>query len=84
MRRSQVVGKVWLSHAHPGIGGYKILILCETSLDGKESFFLGVDTVDAGFGDEVLSVSGSAARQSHQTEKSPADTTIVAIVDPGQ
>ncbi|RKZ27769.1 ethanolamine utilization protein EutN [bacterium] len=62
--------------------GFKIAILCEKSDNGAEDYFLAVDTVDAGIGDEVLTVSGSASRQSGATKISPADTAIVAIIDP--
>ena len=84
MRRAKVVGCLWTSRSHPALEGYKILILRETAPDGSEDYYLAVDTVDAGIGDEVLTVSGSASRQSTKTKKSPADTAIVAIVDPRQ
>ncbi|MCD6595779.1 EutN/CcmL family microcompartment protein [bacterium] len=80
MQRAKVVGKLWLSSAHPYIEGYKILILCDTT-SGEENYYLAVDSVDAGFDDEVLTVSGSASRQSGATKKSPADTAIIAIID---
>jgi len=81
MQRAKVVGKLWLSSAHPDISGYKILILCDTT-SGNENYYLAVDTVDAGLGDEVLTVSGSASRQTDVTKKSPSDTAIIAIIDP--
>lgn len=83
MRRAKVVGKLWVSRQCEELEGYKILILRE-DLGGSFDYFLAVDTVDAGVGDEVLTVSGSAARQSKATKRSPADTAIVAIVDPRQ
>ncbi len=82
MRRAEVVGHLWVSRAHPALEGYKILILREHRPDGTDDFYLAVDTVDAGIGDEVLTVSGSASRQSAATVKSPADTAIIAVVDP--
>lgn len=84
MRRSRVIGKLWASRLHPALVGYKILILSEMKPDGKSDYYLAVDTVDAGVGDEVLTVSGSASRQSTATRKSPADTAIIAIIDPMQ
>ncbi|RKZ33675.1 ethanolamine utilization protein EutN [bacterium] len=83
MRRAKVVGKLWLSRSLPQIDGFKILILRDTST-GKEDYYLGVDVVDAGVGDEVFTVSGSASRQSEHTKNSIADTTIIAIIDPQQ
>lgn len=84
MRRAKVIGKLWVSKAHPSLNGYKIMILCEEQSDGKKDYFLAVDTVDAGEGDEVLTVSGSASHRSATTEKSPSDTSIIAIIDPVQ
>jgi len=82
MRQAKVIGKLWASRAHPMLDGYKILILCEELPDGKKEYYLAVDTVGAGAGETVLTVEGSAARQSAATKKSPSDTTIIAIVDP--
>ncbi len=82
MRRAKVVGNIWASKMEPSLNGFRIAILCEKSDNGAEDYFLAVDTVDAGIGDEVLTVSGSASRQSSATKKSPSDTTIVAIIDP--
>jgi len=82
MRRAKIIGKLWASKIHPSLAGYKIAILCEKSDDGGKDYFLAVDTVDAGIGDEVLTVSGSASRQSALTKTSPADTAIIAIIDP--
>lgn len=81
MQKARVVGRLWTSHACEALLGYKILILCEELPDGKKEYFLAVDTVDAGVGDEVLTVSGSAARVSAGTKGSPADTAIIAIID---
>ncbi len=81
MQKAKVIGKLWTSYACEALSGYKILILCEELRDGKKEYFLAVDTVDAGIGDEVLTVSGSAARVSKGTKGSPADTAIIAIID---
>src|SRR5439155_19921157 len=40
-----------------------------------------VDTVGAGQGEMVLSVQGSSARLTPETEKLPVDATIIGIVD---
>ena len=82
MQLAKVIGTLWASRAIPELKGYKILILCDETVPGKKEYFLAVDTVDAGVGDVVLTVSGSASRQSAATKISPSDTAIVGIVDP--
>ena len=82
MQLAKVIGTLWASRAIPDLEGYKILILCDETAPGKKEYFLAVDTVDAGVGDAVLTVSGSASRQSAATKASPSDTAIVGIVDP--
>ena len=80
MQKAKVIGRLWLSSALPQIKGFKILILKDISGD-KENYFVAVDTVDAGAGEEVFTVSGSAARQSSATKNSISDTAIIGIID---
>ena len=40
-----------------------------------------MDTVDAGFGETVLIVSGSSARMAAELKETPVDAAIVGIVD---
>jgi len=42
---------------------------------------VAVDTVDAGFGETVLIVSGSSARMAANLKDCPVDAAIVGIVD---
>jgi microcompartment protein CcmK/EutM len=42
---------------------------------------VAVDTVDAGFGETVLIVSGSSARMASGLKDCPVDAAIVGIVD---
>ena len=42
---------------------------------------VAVDTVDAGFGETVLIVSGSSARMAAGLKDMPVDAAIVGIVD---
>ena len=42
---------------------------------------VAVDTVDAGFGETVLIVSGSSARMAGELKDTPVDAAIVGIVD---
>ena len=42
---------------------------------------MAIDTVDAGFGETVLIVSGSSARMASGLKDCPVDAAIVGIVD---
>jgi microcompartment protein CcmK/EutM len=42
---------------------------------------VAIDTVDAGFGETVLIVSGSSARMAAGLKDSPVDAAIVGIID---
>src|SRR5229473_1255850 len=45
------------------------------------TYLVAVDTVDAGFGETVLIVSGSSARMASGLKDCPVDAAIVGIVD---
>ena len=45
------------------------------------SYLVAVDTVEAGFGETVLVVSGSSARMAQTCKDTPVDAAIVGIVD---
>ena len=45
------------------------------------SYLVAVDTVDAGFGETVLIVSGSSARMAAGLKDCPVDAAIIGIVD---
>ena len=45
------------------------------------SYLVAVDTVDAGYGETVLIVSGSSARMASGMKDCPVDAAIVGIVD---
>ena len=45
------------------------------------TYLVAVDTVDAGFGETVLIVSGSSARMASGMKDCPVDAAIVGIVD---
>src|ERR687890_321842 len=48
---------------------------------GEGNYLVAVDTVDAGFGETVLIVSGSSARMASGLKDCPVDAAIVGIVD---
>ena len=54
-----------------------------TTPDGldESGYVIAVDTVDAGFRETVLVVSGSSARMAAECKDRPVDAAIVGIVD---
>ena len=49
--------------------------------NAEGNYRVAVDTVDAGFGETVLIVSGSSARMASGLKDCPVDAAIVGIVD---
>jgi ethanolamine utilization protein EutN len=47
----------------------------------SRNYLVAVDTVDAGFGETVLIVSGSSARMASGLKDCPVDAAIIGIVD---
>jgi microcompartment protein CcmK/EutM len=63
--------------------GFKLLIVKPVSPEGKDEagYVVAVDTVSAGIGERVITVSGSSARMADGCKDRPVDTAIVGIVD---
>ena len=63
--------------------GFKLLLVQKLDLDGQITgdFVVAVDVVGAGFGEQVLVVSGSSARQTERTDGKPVDAAIVGVID---
>src|SRR6478735_5912471 len=61
----------------------KLLVVRPVDPFGKPegNYLVAVDTVDAGFGDTVLVVSGSSARMASGMKDCPVDAAIVGIID---
>lgn len=83
MRLGKVVGTVVATQKNEKLVGRKLLVVQEMEVDGtlKNSFIIAVDSVGAGKGEVVLTVSGSSARLTPLTQDAPVDTAIMAIVD---
>jgi len=47
----------------------------------ESGYLIAVDTVDAGFRETVLVVSGSSARMAAECKDRPVDAAIIGIVD---
>jgi ethanolamine utilization protein EutN len=80
---AKVIGTVVASQKEENLRGRKLLICKETDahcahLDG---YHVAADAVGAGEGDFVLITTGSAARMTDQTGKTPVDAVIMAIID---
>jgi microcompartment protein CcmK/EutM len=80
---ARIVGTVVATRKDPRLEGKKLLICRTIDPDGKDEkgYLIAVDTVDAGFWEEVLIVQGSSARMAQGCKDTPVDAAIVGIVD---
>ena len=80
---AKVVGTVVATRKDPRLVSNKLLIARPMDPKGKpeSNYVVAVDTVDAGFGETVLIVSGSSARMAAGMKDCPVDAAIVGIVD---
>jgi microcompartment protein CcmK/EutM len=80
---AKVVGTVVATRKDDRLLANKLLIVRGVDPGGKAegAYLVAVDTVDAGFGETVLIVSGSSARMASGMKDCPVDAAIVGIVD---
>ena len=80
---AKVVGTVVATRKDERLVGHKLLVAQPIDPHGKPqgNHLVAVDTVDAGFGETVLIVSGSSARMAADLKDTPVDAAIVGIVD---
>jgi microcompartment protein CcmK/EutM len=80
---AKVVGTVVATRKDPRLVSSKLLIARPADPRGKleGSYIVAIDTVNAGFGETVLIVSGSSARMAAGMKDCPVDAAIVGIVD---
>ncbi|MFP3855359.1 MAG: EutN/CcmL family microcompartment protein [Anaerolineales bacterium] len=83
MKIAKVVGVTISTIKQDKLHGRKLLVVRETDESGEITGkpLVAVDVVEAGVGDLVLIAQGSAARQTDQTDQSPVDTVIMAVID---
>jgi microcompartment protein CcmK/EutM len=83
MLLAKVVGTVVATRKDERLVSNKLLIVRPIDPTGKPdgNYIVAVDTVDAGFGETVLIVSGSSARMASGMKDCPVDAAIVGIVD---
>lgn len=83
MRLGKVVGTVVATAKDPKLVGWKLLMVRELKVDGTPTdvYVVAIDTVGAGIGETVLTVSGSSARLANRAEGVPVDASVIGIVD---
>ncbi len=84
MKMAKVIGTVVSTRKEQNIEALKLLLLKDVDVDDmglKSTVVVAADAVGAGIGEIVLYASGSAARQTVQTNQRPVDAVIMAIVD---
>jgi microcompartment protein CcmK/EutM len=80
---AKVIGTVVATQKDDRLISSKLLVAQPIDPAGKAqgNHLVAVDTVDAGFGETVLIVSGSSARMAAGLKDVPVDAAIVGIVD---
>ena len=80
---ARIVGTVVSTRKDSRLEGKKLLIVKPISPQGADEsgYVVAVDTVDAGFRETVLIVSGSSARMAAECKDRPIDAAIIGIVD---
>lgn len=80
---ARIVGTVVSTRKDSRLEGCKLLIVKPISPEGTDEsgYLIAVDTVDAGFREQVLIVSGSAARLAADCKDRPVDAAIVGVID---
>jgi microcompartment protein CcmK/EutM len=80
---ARVVGTVVATRKDERLTGAKLLVVRAIDPKGNDeaSYVVAVDTVDAGYSDRVLVVSGSSARMASGLKDCPVDAAIVGVVD---
>jgi microcompartment protein CcmK/EutM len=80
---AKIVGTVVATRKDERLVASKLLVARPLDPSGKVdgNYLVAIDTVDAGFGETVLIVSGSSARMAAGLKDCPVDAAIVGIVD---
>ena len=80
---ARIVGTVVSTRKDARLEGKKLLIVKPITPEGADEsgYLVAVDTVDAGFRETVLIVSGSSARNAAECKDRPVDAAVIGIVD---
>ena len=79
----RIVGTVVSTRKDARLEGKKLLIVKPISPQGEDEpgYILAVDSVDSGFRETVMVVTGSSARNASECKDRPVDAAIIGIVD---
>src|SRR5258705_12854690 len=79
---AKIVGTVVATRKDERLVSSKLLVARPIDPGGKAegNYLVAVDTVDAGFGETVLIVSGGTARRGSRLKNCPADGALVSIL----
>jgi microcompartment protein CcmK/EutM len=82
----EIIGSVIATHKTGNMTGLSLRIVRQVNVDASPTtrYVVAVDAVGAAEGELVLVTSGSAARQTKETDNRPVDAVIMAIVDTWQ
>src|SRR5262245_37518885 len=80
---AKIVGTVVATRQDERLVASKLLVARPLDPSGKPdgNYLVAIDTVDAGYGETVLIVSGSSARMASGLKDCPVDAAVVGIVD---
>ena len=80
---ARIIGTVVASQKDERLNGKKLLIVRPINLDGTDGsgYTVAVDTVGAGFHEQVLVVAGSSARLAEGNKDCPIDAAIIGVID---
>ena len=80
---ARVIGTVVATRKDPRLEGKKLLICRPVNLEGQDEkgYMVAVDTVNAGYREKVLIVTGGSARMASGCKDTPVDAAIIGIVD---
>ncbi len=83
---AEVIGTVVATRKSPNVDGLPLRVVRRMTTDNQptDGYTVAVDVVGASDGELVLITVGSAARNTHLTDRRPVDAVILAIVDTWQ
>ena len=82
----EIIGSVIATHKTANMTGLSLRIVRQVNVDTSPTtrYVVAVDAIGAAEGELVLVTSGSAARQTKETDNRPVDAIIMAIIDTWQ
>ena len=83
MKLVKVIGSITSTIKDESLKGFKLLLVQMIDIDqeGKEDYYIAVDTVGIGEGEMGLIVTGSTSKYTDRTKSKNVDATIIAKVD---